>query len=423
MLRMDLLGTFRLLLLAISSVVGAHMGSIAQVDVVSGSYAMDFGTSDITTWTNNITFQGWYHTMGSFGGHVNVTGAAPVNTGGFYSYECNGNNDQKIGSRASGSATPVRFGVILRNQTGLAIQSLRVTYRGFQLSLAQNGNVVNTTAFDFVTGASPPSITAPTGTSVATLGFQQLQSSATAGSNQINGYPCDQSVLLSTCIDLPVPLAMDHYVLLRWTDVNDVNNDHHMAIDDVLVDFDLTGFGCNVLLPVELLTFSARSEPDHVVLLWSTGSESGNDRFVVERSEDGIDFNALLEIPGMGNTQERTDYQAIDHHPLDGQSYYRLRQIDLDGACSLSPTVSVEHASGNDMVRILYGSGNEPVQVLFADALSGERYWLFDAAGRHVIEGTVPGPLIEIPPASRQAGILTLLVGAQKPITARIFLR
>lgn len=423
MLRMDLLGTFRLLLLAISSVFGAHMGSIAQVDVVSGSYAMDFGTTDITTWTNNITFQGWYHTMGSFGGHVNVTGAAPVNTGGFYSYECNGNNDQKVGSRASGSATPVRFGVVLRNQTGATIQSLRITFRGYQLSLAQNGSVVNTTRFDYVTGALAPSITAPTGTLVAALDFQELQSSGTAGSNQISGYPCTQSALLSACVDLPLPLPVDHFILLRWTDVNDVNNDHHMAIDDVQVDFDLAGTGCNVLLPVELLTFTARSEFDHVVLRWATATESGNDRFTVERSVDGIDFDPLFDVPGMGTTQERTEYRAIDQRPKEGLSYYRLRQIDLDGAGTLFPTVAVNHAPDDGLVQVFHGSAGDPIQVLFAEALAGEHVCLIDVVGRLVIDGTVTEPSMELDPSSFRPGIYTLVVGAGSPTTARILIR
>ncbi len=132
----------------------------AQVAITTGSYSQDFGSSDVTSWVNNSTYLGWYQSQGTLAGHASITTSAPANAGGFYTYECNGLNDQKIGSRGSGTATLVRYGVVLRNQTGLPLLSLRVSYRGYQMSLAQNGNTVNRTTFDYVTSTGVPAITA-----------------------------------------------------------------------------------------------------------------------------------------------------------------------------------------------------------------------------------------------------------------------
>lgn len=213
----------------------------AQISVSSGSYFQDFGTIDITSWTNNVTYPGWYM-AGTFQSHQDITTAVPSNSGGFYTYECNGNNDQKIGSRASGGSGTLRYGVVLQNTTGSAISHVRVAYKGYQLSLAQNG-AINTIAFDYVVGSTAPAIGATGGTAVPALNFTQLQSNTTSGSNQVMGYPCTQMTTLSSCITVNIP--NNSYILLRWTDVDDAGNDHHMAVDDIDVQFLATNLTVN----------------------------------------------------------------------------------------------------------------------------------------------------------------------------------
>lgn len=213
----------------------------AQVAVPTGSYFQNFGTVDINAWTNNVTYPGWYM-VGTFQSHLDITASPPSNTGGFYTYECNGNNDQKIGSRASGSSGTLRYGVVLQNTTGSAVSHVRVTYKGYQLSLAQNGNT-NVIGFDYIVGAAPPAIGASGGTSVAALNFTQLQSNGASGSSQVMGYPCTQMSTMSSCITVAIP--NNSYILLRWNDPDDSGNDHHMAVDDIDVQFLSTNLTVN----------------------------------------------------------------------------------------------------------------------------------------------------------------------------------
>lgn len=340
--------------LLLSFVVVLGLGTYGQVNITTGSYFQNFGTTDITSWTDNATYLGWYRSSGPFAGHVNITSAPPVNTGGFYTYECNGNNNQKIGSRASGGtgATNIRYGVVLRNQTGFPIQSIKVTYRGYQLSLAQNGSVPNTITFDYVTSASLPGITAGATATVPALDFAQVANSSTAGSAQILGYPCTQSRSISACFSLATPLAVNSYILLRWTDIDDTNNDHHMAIDDLQVDFDLTGTVCSLLLPIELLHFGATPNGAHVELDWATASERDNSHFVVHRGSTPFDLVPVLQHMGAGTTQHSQYYTDMDPSPLPGVSYYRLQQVDLDGNTSWSEVVAVRRVWPDTGLRI-----------------------------------------------------------------------
>ena len=95
------------------------------------------------------------------------------------------------------------------------------------------------------------------------------------------------------------------------------------------------------ILPVELIHFTAIASGDEVRSEWATASELNNAGFHVERSPDGAHFEAIAEVRGMGTTQALTYYDAVDASPLQGLSYYRLRQTDLDGSMTFSEVVSV----------------------------------------------------------------------------------
>ncbi|NRA10572.1 MAG: hypothetical protein HRT57_01295 [Crocinitomicaceae bacterium] len=77
---------------------------------------------------------------------------------------------------------------------------------------------------------------------------------------------------------------------------------------------------------MELIHFSAKYDAVNTVQLnWSTASEINNDLFTVERSKDGA-----------GNANSTLTYYDLDRNPLNGISYYRLKQTDFDGSISSS---------------------------------------------------------------------------------------
>lgn len=84
-------------------------------------------------------------------------------------------------------------------------------------------------------------------------------------------------------------------------------------------------------LPVKLLEFNARAETDSVRLFWSTADETNNAFFAVQRSANGIDFEDVLFQTGYGNSQTLRRYELVDTDPLNGTSYYRLKQVDYNG--------------------------------------------------------------------------------------------
>ncbi len=84
-------------------------------------------------------------------------------------------------------------------------------------------------------------------------------------------------------------------------------------------------------LPIELLFFKASCENNSTKLSWATASETNNDYFSVEKSQDGFTFENINNIPGAGNSNNTLFYSATDEKPFSGTTYYRLKQTDFNG--------------------------------------------------------------------------------------------
>lgn len=111
-------------------------------------------------------------------------------------------------------------------------------------------------------------------------------------------------------------------------------------------------------LPVSLLSFKAIAGSSLVKLDWKTSKEENNSHFSIERSEDGMRFSEVGTVGGFGTTEEDQSYQFEDKFPLNGRSYYRLRQVDFNGQHSFSEVVSVfykNNTSGENGIKL---SGN-----------------------------------------------------------------
>ncbi len=169
-----------------------------------------------------------------------------------------------------------------------------------------------------------------------------------------------------------------------------------------------------VPLPVELLAFTAQRHGKQVDLNWATASEKNSRSFDVERSADGQQFTAILSKAGQGTTSSRTNYTAADRQPLPGLSYYRLKQIDLDGTFAYSPVVSVQ-SDGAVEIGIYPNptAGKLTISLPEALAASAPRVRISDLMGRVVKELSLPATG-EVDLSALPAGTYLVNVGGQQ---------
>ncbi|HIA37379.1 MAG TPA: T9SS type A sorting domain-containing protein [Flavobacteriales bacterium] len=148
-----------------------------------------------------------------------------------------------------------------------------------------------------------------------------------------------------------------------------------------------TVVGSNDPLPIDLLSFEAKSNDGAVELAWTTASEINNDFFTVERSRDGIDFATVLKKQGAGSSNQMLDYSLTDESPYKGLSYYRLKQTDYDGKNEYSKIIAVNiivtsilYAFPNpskDQININLDDSFKDVQVL-VETISGQQVLVLD---------------------------------------------
>jgi hypothetical protein len=97
--------------------------------------------------------------------------------------------------------------------------------------------------------------------------------------------------------------------------------------------------------PVTMLSFTGVNRGSYNQLEWATATETNNNGFELQRSLNGVEFNALTFVKSKavnGSSASRLDYSFSDTRPYSVNSYYRLKQVDIDGKVSYSNIVVVK---------------------------------------------------------------------------------
>lgn len=150
------------------------------------------------------------------------------------------------------------------------------------------------------------------------------------------------------------------------------------------------------VLPVELARFSGQSNGNTVELKWTTWAEWNNEGFEVQRLEESSEdtsmyWASLGFVPGAGHSSIATDYAFTDKYPVEGRSYYRLKQLDFDGAYSYSGIIMIDHQSfeAAQAVGLFPNPTSSSVRVHFARGETPELrpYTLYDVMGRPTQRG------------------------------------
>ncbi|GAB3849884.1 T9SS type A sorting domain-containing protein [Hymenobacter terrigena] len=139
-------------------------------------------------------------------------------------------------------------------------------------------------------------------------------------------------------------------------------------------------------LPVELTHFDATVKTQGVAVSWATATEKNSDYFEVQRSANGENFQPVCSVKGQGTSSNPHEYAFVDGHPLAGLSYYRLHQVDTDGASTFSPVATVQ-LRGEVSVYPNPSTGT----VSLPATVGTVRYRVLNALGQTVLSGQATG--------------------------------
>jgi len=140
-------------------------------------------------------------------------------------------------------------------------------------------------------------------------------------------------------------------------------------------------------LPLVLLSCAVRCDHQHIVVDWSTASETNNSYYSIERSFDGSEWTAIGRVDGAGNSDTKRDYSFTYPEPFTDLAYYRLKQTDLDGKTTIYKVMSIGNCSagpagltiapnpGSGLFRLTFQGDRSKVESLSVYTAAGQRVY------------------------------------------------
>ncbi|OKL40894.1 T9SS type A sorting domain-containing protein [Pontibacter flavimaris] len=207
-------------------------------------------------------------------------------------------------------------------------------------------------------------------------------------------------------IFLPADALNQEKVYLRWTITVDITNQDFYAMDDLRI----VGEEEQVVapLPVELMYFKGAVQGANASLTWATAQELDNEKFVVERSQDGKSFSQIGEVQGHGNSSILINYTFTDTNPGVGTNYYRLRQVDFGGTEETSNVVALQfkggqHTLNGNLAKVYPTIAATEVNVSLA--LHNAQVTVLNANGLQVAQYSSASQNLVLPVSHLQPGI------------------
>ena len=160
----------------------------------------------------------------------------------------------------------------------------------------------------------------------------------------------------------------------------------------LLTQLDDTVNVSGTILAINFLNFQASPISSQAVQLqWQTATESNSSYFIIERSEDGINFSEIGKVAAAGNSSSTLAYFYTDNtvSSLSDQVtviYYRIEEVDLSGQEKFTNIATIQRSSQKDDLII---SPNPPKDVLNVQVnnISGNSVInVYDMTGRKMIE-------------------------------------
>ncbi|MCC2546660.1 T9SS type A sorting domain-containing protein [Hymenobacter sp. BT175] len=181
----------------------------------------------------------------------------------------------------------------------------------------------------------------------------------------------------------------------------------------ILASTEETRAAGNNPLPVTLTSLTAEAKAAGVLVAWATASEKNNDRYEVQRSQNGREFQTVGTVKGSGTTSVAQRYSFVDETAPAGTLYYRLRQVDADGTVALSGIAIVKKGA---VEATVYPNPAHGFVNLQAGAESVQ-WRLLNLQGRSVQQGTATGETrIELQSLPAGTYMLEIISGGQRTV-------
>lgn len=108
-----------------------------------------------------------------------------------------------------------------------------------------------------------------------------------------------------------------------------------------------------VILPISILYFDGYASDNENILKWATASEHNSKEFIIEKSQDGYNYQVYETIKAAGESNLKLLYEIIDSEPFEKGTYYRLKELDLDGSFIYTNSIFIDKYKTNSKFEII----------------------------------------------------------------------
>lgn len=213
-------------------------------------------------------------------------------------------------------------------------------YRPMTLAVTHNNTNASVYSAELFSGAAPSRTLPSSLKAISSVRYYTVNnsnlSSFTSAAITIN-YGADDNVTD------PVPLRIAKSFGSQWLNIGGtattagsgtITSDRFYEFSD----FTLSTYNDNSL-PLTWGVFTAVKKPEGIVLNWRTYQEVNTSGFIVERSTDGKNWQAIGKR--LSNNKEQNNYTFTDLMPA-MLNYYRVKQVDMDGKFTYSKIIHQE---------------------------------------------------------------------------------
>ena len=127
--------------------------------------------------------------------------------------------------------------------------------------------------------------------------------------------------------------------------------------------------------------------------MWTTATETNNEYFTLEVSEDGVSYREVARFAGAGNSNTLTAYSYLDTktNAADKPVYYRLWQTDFDGArTSLGITTVMCSGDEGDLFTLYPNPARDYTNVIYRSRIEeSAEITIYDALGQLVMQKSI----------------------------------
>ncbi|MEM6321270.1 MAG: G8 domain-containing protein [Bacteroidota bacterium] len=177
------------------------------------------------------------------------------------------------------------------------------------------------------------------------------------------------------------------------------------------------------------LSFTAFPANREVELQWLTNTGYKNERFEIERSTDGIQFDKIAEITNDDDSEEMAYFQNVDSQPITGTNYYRIKQIYWDGTYDYTEIQQVDFAIDVEALSVFPNPAQNEVFISLKPYLGKKGLLtIFNQYGQVAKKqslSTIDNPVLQINTAEFENGLyfINLQIDQNKTLTRKVLIK